>query len=143
MTDLKTPRGILETIVYSRDLAAAREFYEQIIGLIVVAYEPERHLMLRVGRSMLLIFHPDDSRTKEISVRGSMIPQHGCDGCSHFAFEIAEEQFVEIKQNLTRHGIPIESEIRWPSGGHSLYCRDPANNSVEFATATLWFDDKL
>lgn len=142
MTNRKTPRGILETVVYSKDLPAAREFYEQIIGLTVVAYEPERHLMLRVGQSMLLIFHPDDSRTKEISVSGAMIPQHGCDGRSHFAFEVAEDQLAEIKQNLAQHGIPIESEIHWSGGGHSLYCRDPADNSVEFATAKLWFDDE-
>ncbi len=142
MTNRKTPRGILETILYSNDLPAAREFYEQVIGLSVVAYEPERHLMLRVGRSMLLVFHPDDSQTKEIFVGGAMIPQHGCSGRSHFAFEVAEDQLAEIKQNLTQHGIPIESEIRWPGGGHSLYCRDPADNSVEFATAKLWFDEE-
>ncbi|MEE2937081.1 MAG: VOC family protein, partial [Planctomycetota bacterium] len=83
MTNRKTPRGILETIVYSNDLPAAREFYEQVIGLTVVAYEPECHLMLRVGRSMLLVFDPDDSQTKEIFVGNAMIPQHGCSGRSH------------------------------------------------------------
>lgn len=135
------PRGILETIVYSRELEASRHFYEQIVGLTVISYEPNRHLMMRVGRSMLLVFHPDDSRSKQIVVAGSMIPQHGSEGPSHFAFEVTEEQLDATRQNLLAHEVPIESEIRWPGGGHSIYCRDPSNNSVEFATAKLWFDD--
>lgn len=138
---MKPPSGILETIVYANDLIAARQFYEQVLGLQIVSYDHDRHLMLRVGQSMLLIFHPEDSSSKEIVVNGSMIPQHGCSGPSHFAFRIAEEQIEEIKHRLADHDIPIESEIEWPGGGHSIYCRDPANNSVEFATASLWFSE--
>jgi catechol 2,3-dioxygenase-like lactoylglutathione lyase family enzyme len=137
---MKPLRGILETIIYCKDLPAAREFYERILGLTLVSYEPEQHLMFCVGRSMLLVFHPDDSRTKEVFVGGSMIPQHGSEGCSHFAFEVPEEEVASIKLHLAEHGIAIESEIHWPGGGHSIYCRDPEGNSVEFATASLWFD---
>ena len=35
-------------------------------------------------------------------------------------------------------GVPIEAEIAWPQGGHSLYVRDPASNSVELATPSIW-----
>ena len=135
------PLGILETVIYSDDLAAAKHFYEEVLTLPLAWYEPNRHLMFRVGPSMLLIFNPNDSQSKEIMVAGAMIPQHGCQGRSHFAFEVREDQFETIKQNLTQHGISIESEIKWPAGGHSIYCRDPSGNSVEFATASLWFNE--
>jgi len=36
------------------------------------------------------------------------------------------------------NGVPIESEVRWPRGGRSLYVRDPAGNSVEIASPALW-----
>ena len=34
--------------------------------------------------------------------------------------------------------VPIELETDWPRGGHSLYFRDPAGNSVELITPGLW-----
>jgi catechol-2,3-dioxygenase len=34
--------------------------------------------------------------------------------------------------------VPIEIEITWPGGGHSIYFRDPAGNSIELATAKTW-----
>lgn len=137
---MKPPLGILETIVYCDDLMAARHFYQQVLGLDLVSEEPNQHVMFRVGRSMLLVFNPADSSTKEVIVGGAMIPQHGSNGPSHFAFEVTEEHFGLIKRQLAENGIEIESEIHWPGGGHSVYCRDPAGNSVEFATRELWFD---
>ena len=35
-------------------------------------------------------------------------------------------------------GVAIEAEVEWPSGGRSLYFRDPAGNVVELAPPTLW-----
>jgi hypothetical protein len=34
--------------------------------------------------------------------------------------------------------VAIESEVSWPGGGRSLYVRDPAGNSLEFASADIW-----
>jgi catechol 2,3-dioxygenase-like lactoylglutathione lyase family enzyme len=39
---------------------------------------------------------------------------------------------------LLAAGVPIEAEIDWKQGGRSLYFRDPAGNSIEFAPLTLW-----
>ena len=36
------------------------------------------------------------------------------------------------------HGVAIEHEETWPLGGHSLYFRDPAGNSVELITPGVW-----
>ena len=39
---------------------------------------------------------------------------------------------------LRKCGVAIESEVDWPSGGTSLYFRDPAGNVLELAPPTLW-----
>ena len=135
------PAAILETVVYCPDLDAAREFYEGIVGLEIVSVEPDRHLFYQVGNSMLLVFNPRNTREATVHIADQTIPLHGADGASHFAFRVEWSQFDAIKSNLNQNGVAIESEIEWPGGGHSIYCRDPAGNSVEFATRSLWFSD--
>lgn len=134
------PRGILETVVYCECLSAARDFYEDVVGLEVVSVDPERHVFFRVGQGMLLVFNPCDTESGTVLVGDQMIPRHGSTGPSHFAFEILSEQVDVIREHLANRKIAIEAEIEWPTGGHSIYCRDPAGNSVEFATRELWFD---
>lgn len=133
------PVGVLETAVYCGDLAAARRFYEDVVGLSPYAVEPDRHVFYQVGTSMLLIFNPANTRTTTVTVGTQTIPQHGAAGAGHFAFAIENAQLPTIKAQLREQGVAIESEIEWPGGGHSIYCRDPAGNSVEFATRDLWF----
>lgn len=137
-TDIR-PQGILETVIYCEDLNAARIFYEQVIGLEIYSVEPDRHLFYKVGSSMLLIFDPKNTSQAKVTISGATLPLHGADGQSHFAFQVRQNQFESIKANLDRHNVAIECELDWPGGGHSIYCRDPSGNSVEFATRRLWF----
>ena len=131
--------GILETVVYCEDLDAAQAFYEGIVGLELFSSEPDRHRFFRVGASMLLVFNPHETRTATVRVGPKLIPRHGAEGPSHFAFQADLDDFPTIRSRLAECGVAIETEIDWPGGGHSIYCRDPAGNSVEFATRTLWF----
>jgi catechol 2,3-dioxygenase-like lactoylglutathione lyase family enzyme len=137
-----TPKAILETVVYCEDLDAARQFYEGVIGLQLSSSEPGRHLFFCVGDSMLLVFNPQRTRQETVRVGDQVIPHHGPSGASHFAFRVDANQFAAIRANLKDHNVPLESEIEWPGGGHSIYCRDPGGNSVEFATRTLWFKEE-
>jgi catechol 2,3-dioxygenase-like lactoylglutathione lyase family enzyme len=134
------PLGILETVVYCEDLSAAHDFYEQVVGLPVVSVEPGRHVFFRVGKGMLLVFNPLETESGAVHVGDQLIPRHGGTGPSHFAFEILPRQVDAVREHLQSWQIAIEAEIEWPGGGHSLYCRDPAGNSVEFATRELWFE---
>lgn len=133
------PPAILETVIYCEDLLSAENFYREVIGLTLVSEEQGRHLFFRVGDSMLLIFNPQRTQQDEVRVGSYVIPQHGAVGEGHLAFAIAAEQIAETRDWLQKKQIRIESEIDWPTGGHSIYCRDPAGNSVEFATRELWF----
>ena len=135
------PTAILETVVYCPDLDGARKFYEDVIGLRLYAMEPNRHLFYKVGDGMLLVFNPETTSRAKVEIAGQPLLLHGARGASHFAFQVEFGEFDSIKANLDQHGVAIESEIAWPNGGHSIYCRDPAGNSVEFATRSLWFSD--
>jgi catechol-2,3-dioxygenase len=76
--------------------------------------------------------------TERVRVAGSTIPLHGARGAGHVAFRIREADLDGWRRHLDTHSVAVESAIRWPQGGESIYVRDPAGNSVEFATAAMW-----
>jgi len=63
---------------------------------------------------------------------------HGARGAGHIALAAPETDLPSWRAHLETHGVEIESEVRWPRGGRSLYMRDPAGNSVEIASPTVW-----
>jgi catechol 2,3-dioxygenase-like lactoylglutathione lyase family enzyme len=124
---------LVETAVYSDDLESAERFYREVLGLTVVANEPGRHVFFEVGASdVLLVF------LREATLKGDRLPAHGARGPGHFALGIAREDLDDWRDRLLEHGIAIEHEEDWPLGGHSLYFRDPAGNSVELVTPRVW-----
>jgi catechol 2,3-dioxygenase-like lactoylglutathione lyase family enzyme len=125
--------GVLETCVYAADLAAAERFYATILGLKPFARVPGRHVFFRCGHSMLLIFNPDAT-----IMAGGETPPHGARGPGHVAFAVAAEELAAWRARLAAHGVAVEAEAVWPRGSRSLYCRDPAGNSVELASPTIW-----
>ena len=133
-----TVRGVLETCLYASDLAAAERFYADVIGLEPFQRVEGRHVFFRCGGGVFLVF--DAMRTSVASsvVNGAPIPAHGATGAGHVAFRVNAAELDAWRGRLASGGVTIESEVRWPNGGHSLYVRDPAGNSVELATAAIW-----
>ena len=125
-------REILEASLYADDLDAAERFYGEVMGLRCVTRVPGRHVFFRCGGRMLLVFRAEATR------EGGMVPAHGTLGAGHVAFAAAEAELPAWREHLAAHGVAIEHEQAWPGGGHSLYVRDPAGNSIEIATPTLW-----
>ena len=124
---------ILETCLYVDDLNAAEKFYRRILGVESFSRVNNRHVFFRCGESMLLLFNP-----LETAKSSGDVPTHGAHGPGHVAFAIAPNQIDLCRRQLQENGIAIETEITWPSGGRSIYFRDPAGNSVELATAQVW-----
>jgi catechol 2,3-dioxygenase-like lactoylglutathione lyase family enzyme len=123
---------IYETVLYTDDLAAAEGFYAGVLGLPVV-FRSELLLSLRCGDGVLLVF---DRTASGRGDRGA--PSHGAAGPGHVAFATPAGDMEAWRDHLRRHGVAIESEVRWPGGGLSIYFRDPAGNSLELAPAGLW-----
>jgi len=126
-------RHVLETSLYVDDLARAEQFYVDVLGLAVVGKPDNRHVFLRCGHRMLLLFNPLVSREPS-----GEIPSHGSFGPGHVAFGATEDSLDTWSAWLTERGVAIERVIAWPQGGRSLYFRDPAGNSLELATPWIW-----
>lgn len=135
MTDLRSLRAerVLESCLYVDDLAAAERFYGGVLGLELLSQVPNRHLFFRCGDGVFLVFNPDTT-----SQAGGDVPTHGAHGPGHAAFAMAVDEIARWREHLRHHGVEIETEIAWPSGGYSIYFRDPAGNSVELATPLIW-----
>ncbi len=127
------PLRVLETCLYVDDLDAAEVFYTRVLGLPLVGKEEGRHLFFRCGQGMLLIFNPDKTLAAD-----NEVPTHGARGPVHVAFAMRADEIDRWREHLRAHDVPIEQEVTWPHGGHSIYFRDPAGNSLELATPSLW-----
>ncbi len=123
---------VFESVLYADDLIAAEEFYRDVLGLEVL-YRSELVLAFRCGGGVLLIFDPIRSRAP-----GRSVPSHGAIGPGHLAFGAQADDLDLWRRRLVENGVEIESEIKWDSGGLSIYFRDPAGNSIELAPPTLW-----
>ena len=130
--------GILETSLYTDDLAEAEHFYRLIPGLEFISKEEGRHIFFRCGKSMLLIFNPKTTSEPYRNSSENRIPQHGCSGQGHVAFSIKPDTEKKWKTFFRENNIEIESEVTWPNGSVSLYFRDPAGNSLELVTPEIW-----
>ena len=130
--------GVLETCLYAADLLAARHFYSEILGLELFSEVVGRHLFFRCGDGMLFIFDPAIASTKSVTVGGGAIPNHGSIGAGHIAFRATLDELTAWKAHLTEHSVEIESEVVWGEGMQSIYFRDPAGNSLEFATPIMY-----
>ncbi|HKP15757.1 MAG TPA: VOC family protein [Gemmatimonadaceae bacterium] len=130
--------GVLETCLYAEELEEAERFYSGVLGLPVVSREAGRHVFLRCGSAMLLVFDPARTASAPGQVGGTPVPTHGARGPGHVCFQVAAEELHSWRERFTRAGVAIEAEIAWPRGGSSLYVRDPAGNSVELAPAGIW-----
>ena len=84
------------------------------------------------------MFDPKQTGNVVTTVAGTAMPLHGTQGAGHVAFAVKEADLGDWRTRLGQLGVPIEAEIAWPEGGHSIYVRDPAGNSVEFATPRIW-----
>ena len=127
------PAGVVESCLYVNDLTQAEQFYGEVLGLQVVTRLEGRHLFLRCGGQMVLLFIAAKSK-----LPGDDLPPHGAQGAGHLAFSVRLNELDSWKSRLTQSGVPIELDYQWPQGGRSLYFRDPAGNSLELTTPAIW-----
>ncbi len=131
--------GIHETTLYATDLVAAARFYREVLGLAMLSEEVGQlacGFRLPTG-SVLLLF--DATRSGR---PGRGVPSHGAIGPGHVAFTITHETYDRWLAHLQEQGVEIEQQIDWPGEGgkaaRSIYCRDPAGNSVELMAGDYW-----
>ncbi|MSU89266.1 glyoxalase/bleomycin resistance/extradiol dioxygenase family protein [Rhodobacteraceae bacterium 2CG4] len=138
-TETKPPPcpGILETGIYADDLDAATRFYRDLLGLEVLVAKPGRHVFFRLPTGMLLVFRAAATRVSGDPARPGHLA-HGAEGPGHVCFAATGDALDRWRAHLQAAGVAIEDDFEWPNGARSIYVRDPAGNSVEFAEPRLW-----
>lgn len=131
--------AVLEAALYADDLDAAADFYGRVLGLEQVVRVAGRHVFFRAGATIVLIFNPDATalppRNPDIPV-----PPHGAHGPGHLCLRADGPGALDAwRARLQAAGHVIEADFTWPNGARSVYFRDPAGNSLEFAESRLWF----
>ena len=119
--------GLFETHIKVRNLERAMRFYEDVIGLELGTFEPDRRLAIYwiiKGQSMLGLREvPEDQWFK-----------------NHFAFTTNLENMRTVRETLEQHGLQWSNFLDDDSGSlHvfgwmpavSVYFSDPDGNSLE------------
>lgn len=133
---MRTPE-ILETSIYVNDLDVSCDFYVSILGFELFTRHENRHVFLKAGNRMLLLFNAQNT------LRDVNLPHHGATGAGHIAFGVPESELNEWEDHLKANGIDIEAKVNFP-GGRSIYFRDPSGNSLEITTPKIWgLDENL
>jgi catechol-2,3-dioxygenase len=87
-----------------------KDFYVNRLGLDLVSEEKGRHVFLKAGKSMLLIFNPENTRNST----NNIFPAHGAitpPSSIHSALEIRQAEYETAKSCLIQNKIVIESEL--------------------------------
>ncbi|MBL0371791.1 VOC family protein [Rhizobium sp. KVB221] len=134
----KAPTQILESALYADDLDAAEAFYGGVLGLEKISRAGNRHVFYRCGPGVLLIFNPAETIVPPAPGHPLQVPPHGTRGSGHLCFRASSVEIDVWRQRLEAAGVAIEAIADWPGGGRSIYFRDPAGNSLEFAEARIW-----
>ena len=135
MTPSMKVSELIESALYVNDLSAAEQFYTEVLGLTPYSRLEGRHVFLRCGQRMVLLFNPEATA---ISAGGANdAPAHGATEPGHLAFAVPQSEIGLWKQHLAKHGVKIEKEVHWERC-RSHYFRDPSHNSVEITSPLLW-----
>ncbi|MCV0394999.1 MAG: VOC family protein [Rhizobiaceae bacterium] len=133
-----TPSAVLESALYAEDLDAAEAFYGGVLGLEKIARVGNRHVFFRCGGGVVLIFNPAETIVPPAPDAKLPVPPHGTTGDGHLCFAASADEIEAWRSHLAGKGVSIEAEFEWPQGGRSIYFRDPAGNSLEFAEPRIW-----
>ena len=123
--------NVAEAVLYVTDLIRAKTFYTELLGLPTTAVFDDACFLQTGPNSTLILFEID-----KLEKRVSVIPAHGARGRGHVALAVPPEEMASWRERLLSHGVEIEHEQDWSQGTHSIYFRDPDENSLELIEAT-------
>jgi len=125
----QTILGLDHVAIAVRDMARAKAFYEQVLGLKETFpghWDGVPVLMLsdEPGRGTGVALYPEHA--DEVSPDGHVAPP---DEDRHFAFRVPIEQFENVCNHLKQHG--LMHEVRNHNVSVSVYFEDPDDNRIE------------
>ncbi len=117
-------RAIDYTVIFVRDMAAMRRFYEDILGFPLVRELSPRWIEYRVGDNTLALATPGLTAADMPTPNGSASLQ--------LAFKVAPPEVDRCADELVRRGVALLAPPTDQVFGHrTLFFRDPDGNLLE------------
>ena len=117
-------RAIDYTVIFVRDMAAMRSFYEDILGFSVLRELSPGWIEYRVGNNTLALARPSRTAADAPTPNGSASLQ--------LAFRVSLPEVDQCADELVRKGINLLSPPTDQVFGHrTLFFRDPDGNLLE------------
>ena len=129
--------GLLETALYVDDMARARAFFTDVLGLKPML-TGERLTAFDAGRQGVLLLFLAGGSVEDMPGPRGVVPGHDGQGPVHMAFAIEAADYESWRERLAARGVALRGEMAWPKGGRSLYFDDPDGHLIELATPGLW-----
>jgi catechol 2,3-dioxygenase-like lactoylglutathione lyase family enzyme len=120
----KAIRAIDYTVIFVRDMAAMRRFYEDILGLALQRELSPTWLEYQLGGNTLALAKPSLTASDAPTPRGSASLQ--------LAFKVSAADVDACADELLRRGVTLVSPPTDHAFGHrTLFFRDPDGNLLE------------
>jgi catechol 2,3-dioxygenase-like lactoylglutathione lyase family enzyme len=117
-------RAIDYTVIFVRDMAAMRSFYEGVLCLALVRELSAGWIEYQIGGNTLALARPSRTAADAPTPKGSASLQ--------LAFRVSPEEVDKCADELVRKGIALVSPpTDQPFGHRTLFFRDPDGNLLE------------
>jgi catechol 2,3-dioxygenase-like lactoylglutathione lyase family enzyme len=117
-------RAIDYTVIFARDMAAMRRFYEDILGFPLLRELSPGWVEYRVGDNTLALARPSRTDADAPTPNGSASLQ--------LAFKVSVAEVDQCADELVRQGVELLSPPTDQAFGHrTLFFRDPDGNLLE------------
>jgi catechol 2,3-dioxygenase-like lactoylglutathione lyase family enzyme len=122
-------RAIDYTVIFVRDMAAMRRFYEDVLALSLLRELSPNWIEYGLGSNILALARPSRTATDAPTPPGTASLQ--------LAFKVAVAEVDACADELTRQGVTLLSPPTNQSFGHrTLFFRDPDGNLLEVFAET-------
>jgi|SRR4051794_17875026 catechol 2,3-dioxygenase-like lactoylglutathione lyase family enzyme len=117
-------RSIDYTVIFVRDMAAMRRFYENVLAFPLSRELSPGWIEYRVGDNTLALARP--------SLTASDVPTPNTSASLQLAFRVSRAEVDQCADELVRRGIKLLSPpTDQPFGHRTLFFRDPDGNLLE------------
>lgn len=124
MQALSQIRQIDYTVIYARDMAAMRHFYEEVMGFEILRVLSERWIEYRIGTTTLALTRHGARFDDPAPAPGALSLQ--------LAFRVPPPAVAECAAELEAHGVGLIAPLTDHDFGHrTIFFRDPDGNILE------------
>ena len=117
-------RAIDYTVIFVRDMAAMRRFYEDVLALSVLRQLSPNWIEYVIGSNTLALARPSRTAADAPTPAGSASLQ--------LAFKVSPAEVDACAEELVRRGVALMSPpTNQPFGHRTLFFRDPDGNLLE------------